>query len=326
MAVDLKTSVCGLNLRHPVMLGSGPLGVRADHLLRFGRVASAVITKSISQRPSAGSPQPRIARIDHDGMLNYEGGPNPGIEEFSRTIKQVKPNMECPLIGSLSPRTLQLTTGMEELAAQFEEAGADAIELDFKYLYDEKEFRTDFQLRQISEVLTRLRHAVKIPLIAKLSYGATDVADLAKATQDAGASAISAINTVFPAMKINLRKRAPMLSMKYGGLSGAPIRPIAVASVFRIASAVQVPIIGVGGIMTGEDVLEFLLAGACAVQIFTVAMVKEEKAFTQIVGELQSYMEQAHIQSVSEIVGAAQSAIVTERRDEQWTSFFEEAP
>ncbi|MFQ5849976.1 MAG: nitronate monooxygenase [Candidatus Binatia bacterium] len=326
MAVDLKTSVCGFNLRHPVMLGSGPLGVRADQLLKFGHVASAVITKSISLQPSVGSPQPRIARINHEGMLNYEGGPNPGIEEFSRIIKQVKPDMECPLIGSLSPRTLRLTTGMEELAARFEEAGADAIELDFKYLYDQKQFRTDFQLRQISGVLTRLRQAVRIPLIAKLAHGVTDITDLAKTAEDAGASAISGINTVFPAMKISLRRRAPILSMKYGGLSGAPIRPLAVASVFRIASAVQVPVIGIGGIMTGEDVLEFLLAGACAVQIFTVAMVKEEKAFTQIVGELQSCMEQHHIPSVRESVGVAQTAVVTGRTDEQWTSFFKAEP
>jgi dihydroorotate dehydrogenase (NAD+) catalytic subunit len=288
------------------MLGSGPLGARADRLLEYSQVAGAVITKSISLEPSQGNPAPRIIRIDHDGMINCEGGLNPGIKGFSQTLLHIKGELRCPLIGSVSPRTLRHGTGMEEVVSRFEEAGADAIEINFKYLYDEKELRTDFSLKQMREVLTRIRGRVRIPLIAKLAYGASDVAILAKAAEDAGASAISAINSVFPAMKINLRKRRPMLSMLFGGLSGAPIRPLAVAAVYRIASAVGIPVIGVGGIMTGEDVVEFLLAGASAVQVYTLAMVEGTEGLSRILRELVAYMEENHINSVREIIGAAQ--------------------
>jgi len=304
--IDFSTTIAGLTLRCPVMLGSGPLGAKAAHLLAYSRQAGAVVTKSISVEPSTGNPHPRILRTDHDGMLNCEGGPNPGIKEFSETLRRVKPDLDCPLIGSLSPRTLRYAADIEEVGARFEEAGCNAIELDFKYLYDEKGLRTDFTIHQINETLDRLRRTVKIPLIAKLAYGAADLAALAKTAEDAGVEAICAINSVFPAMKIDIQKRAPALSMKYGGLSGAPIRPLAVAAVYRIAQAVKIPVIGIGGIMTGEDVVEFLLAGASAVQVYTVVQIEGVKGFSRILGELRSSMEQNGIGSVREIIGAAQ--------------------
>ncbi len=290
------------------MLASGPIGVKAEQILEYGRLASAVITKSISLEPSEGSPQPRIARIDHDGLINYEGGPNPGIVEFAKTIRAVKPQMECPLIGSLSPRTLRMSGAMERLAEQFEEAGADALELDFKYLLDEKELRVDFSLGQLADVLARLRARVRVPLIAKLAFGSMDIAELARAAEASGASAISAINTIFPAMKISVRRRRPVLAVTYGGLSGAPIRPLAVAAVYRIASAVRIPVIGVGGIMTGEDALEFLMAGACALQVFSVAFQEGPGAFPRIVEELRRAMGRTGFAAVREAIGVAQKA------------------
>jgi dihydroorotate dehydrogenase (NAD+) catalytic subunit len=305
MEVDLSTTIAGITMRNPVMLGSGPLGAKAKHLLAYSRVAGAVVTKSISIEPSKGNPHPRVIRTDHDGMINCEGGPNPGIKEFGETLRKIKPDMDCPLVGSLSPRTLRSGAGAEELATRFEEAGADVIELDLKYLYDEKEFRTDFSLKQINETLVSLKKRVKTPLIAKLAYGAIDVAILAKAAEDAGADAICAINSVFPAMKINIGKRVPALSMIYGGLSGAPIKPLAVAAVYRIAEAVKIPVIGVGGVMTGEDVIEFLLAGASAVQIYTVLMLEGMEGFSRLLRELQECMEKNGIHAVHEIVGAA---------------------
>ncbi|MBI4183683.1 MAG: hypothetical protein HY521_06775 [Proteobacteria bacterium] len=319
--VDLSVSVCGLRLANPVMLGSGPLGVTGEQLVGFGQVAGAVVTKSISERPSAGSPQPRIVSIDHDGMLNYEGGPNPGIEAFARIMREAKPRMRCPLIGSMSARTLRLQKGMERLAARFEEAGADAIELDFKYLYDKGSARTDFTRQQIDEAIGGLKKVVSLPLIAKLAFGPTEIALVAKAAEEAGAAAVTAINTVFPGMKINVRRRAPVLSMHFGGLSGAPVRPLAVAAVFQIAKEIRIPVIGCGGIMTGEDVLEFFLAGASAVQIFTVAMAEKEAAFTRIVGELEAACEKYGIARLADVVGAAQNAVVTEKADLQWAAF-----
>jgi dihydroorotate dehydrogenase (NAD+) catalytic subunit len=289
------------------MLGSGPLGAKAQHLLAYSRVAGAVVTKSISAVASKGNPHPRIIKIDHAGMLNCEGGANPGIGEFKKTLRRIRPDLGCPIIGSLSPRTLRFAKGIEEVAAGFEKAGCEAIELNFKYLYDDERLRTDFTIQQIVDVVGRLKKVVAIPLIAKLAYGPTDMAVLAKAAEGAGASAIAAINSVFPAMNIDLKKRAPALSMKYGGLSGAPIRPLAVASVYRIVQTVSIPVIGIGGIMTGGDVIEFLLAGARAVQVYTVVMMEGTKGFSRILEELESAMVRYGFHSVGEIIGAAQN-------------------
>src|SRR5262245_9387668 len=131
-----SVSIGSLVLKSPFMLGSGPVGVRAEDLIAFGQVAGAIVTKSISAMPSRGSPQPRIVKIDRDGMINYEGGPNPGIDAFAATIREVRPQIPCPIIGSVSPRTLTVASGIERVAEAFLNAGADGIELDFKYLHD----------------------------------------------------------------------------------------------------------------------------------------------------------------------------------------------
>ncbi|MEX2643216.1 MAG: nitronate monooxygenase [Acetobacterales bacterium] len=322
--VDLSVSIGGLSLAHPLILASGPLSVTEDQLVSFGQVAGAIVAKSTSEKPSQGSPQPRIVAIDHDGMLNYEGGPNPGIDAFADIMRRSLPQMRCPIIGSMSARTLRLQKGMERVAAQFEDAGAAALELDFKYLYDQASLRSDFSLEQIGETIGALRRIVSIPLIAKLAFGPTDITVLAKAAEDAGAAAITAINTVFPGMKISIRRRMPMLSMKYGGLSGAPIRPLAVACVYQITDAVKIPVIASGGAMTGDDVVEFLMAGASAVQIYTVAMAEKQAAFTRVNDELSAWMRDNGAARVSDLVGVVPKQIEPKRKDQQWSAFVDE--
>src|ERR1051325_150542 len=122
--IDLSVNLAGLKLADPLMLGSGPVGVRAEDLIAYGNAASAVVTKSISAKPSPGSPPPRIVKIDRDGMLNYEGGPNPGIDAFAETLKEVCPKIPAPIIGSISPRTLTYTNGLEMMIEKFVAAGA----------------------------------------------------------------------------------------------------------------------------------------------------------------------------------------------------------
>ena len=280
--LDLSVDIAGLSLPDPLMLGSGPIGVRADDLLAFGQVASAIVTKSISVKPSLGSPQPRIAKIDREGMINYEGGPNPGIDAFAETLKEVCPAVPCPIIGSISPRTLTYSTGLEDMVEKFVHAGARGIELDFKYLYDQAKGRSDFRAEDMASVIKRVRAVADTPVIAKLAYGSIELADLAKAAEDGGAAAISAINTVFPAMRISLRSRRPLLSMNYGGLSGGPIRPLAVAAIYQLRGATRLPLIGIGGVTSAEDVAEFALAGATAVQIYTAAQVQGPGIFSRI--------------------------------------------
>jgi dihydroorotate dehydrogenase subfamily 1 len=315
--VDLSVSIAGLSLADPLMLGSGPVGVRADDLMVYGKVASAIITKSISAKPSPGSPQPRIAKIDRDGMINYEGGPNPGIDAFAETLKQVCPAVPCPIIGSISPRTLTHSSGLEQMVEKFVQAGVRAIELDFKYLYDQAKGRQDFRADSMSSVLKRVRGVANTPAIAKLAYGSIDLADLAKAAEDGGASAISAINTVFPAMRISLRSRRPLLSMNYGGLSGGPIRPLAVAAIFALREATKLPLIGIGGVTTPEDVVEFVLAGATAVQVYTAAQIQGPSVFPMLRSGLTELLGSMKVSSITELIGAAHGHI---RRveDRQW--------
>jgi dihydroorotate dehydrogenase (fumarate) len=303
--VDLSVNIAGLSLAHPAMLGSGPIGVRRKDLIDYGRVASALITKSITPEPSAGSEQPRIVKIDHDGMLNYEGGPNPGIDKFSETLKEVIPSIPSPIIGSISPYTLRDESTLERMVDKFSEAGVKGIELDFKYLYDVASGLTDFYPKELASICRRVRAVTDATVIAKLAVGAISLADLTAAAEDGGASAISAINTVFPAMKISLRTRRPTLSMKFGGLSGAPIRPLAVATIYQLRQLTKLPLIGVGGVTTADDIIEFMLAGANAVQVYTAAQVRGSIVFTELRTELIKLLDKMGVDSVSELIGAA---------------------
>jgi dihydroorotate dehydrogenase subfamily 1 len=306
-----------LSLRSPFMLGSGPIGVRAEDLIEYGRVAGAIVTKSISAKPSRGSPQPRIVKIDREGMINYEGGPNPGIEAFADTLREVRPDIPCPIIGSISPRTLTFASGIERVAEAFLQAGADGIELDFKYLYDGAG-RTDFQPEKLSSVVKRVRTVAEVPVIAKLTFGAIPLAELARAAEDGGATAISAINAIFPAMRIGLRSRMPTLSMNFGGLSGGPIRPLAIAAIFQLRQATSMPLIGIGGVVNAEDAAEFFMAGANAVQIYTAAQLRGPSIYPRIEAEFASLMAKLKAGSLDEIVGAAHRPRDKQADDHQW--------
>ena len=184
---DQSVSIGSLKLRHPFILGSGPVGVRAEDLIAYGQVAGAIITKSISVNPSRGSPQPRIVKMDRDGMINYEGGPNPGIEEFASTLREVRSSVPCPIIGSVSPRTLTQAMGIETMTEKFVAAGVDALELDFKYLYDQASGKVDFLPENMASVIRRVRATADIPVIAKLAFGSIALDVLARAAEDGGA-------------------------------------------------------------------------------------------------------------------------------------------
>lgn len=315
---DIPVSIGALSLRHPFMLGSGPIGVRADDLIAFGEVAGAIITKSISAKPSRGSPQPRIVKIDRDGMINYEGGPNPGIDAFAETLREVRPKISCPIIGSISPRTLTHAMAIENVTEKFIEAGADGIELDFKYIYDQKKGKAEFQPDNMAAVIRRVRAVSDVPIIAKLAFGSIPLDELAKAAEDGGATAISAINTVFPAMRISLRSRRPTLSMDYGGLSGAPIRPLAIAAIYRLRQATNLPLIGVGGIVEAEDAAEFFLAGANAVQVYTTAQIRGPTIFPKLASGLLDVLAGMKAASLAEIIGAAHTSSARNQEDYQW--------
>jgi len=302
---DLSVSIAGLSLDFPAMLGSGPIGLRSRDLVEYGRVAGAIVTKSITAEPCMGSPTPRIAKIDHDGMLNYEGNPNPGIDVFAATLRSVMQSIPCPVIGSVSPDTLREDTKLERMVEKFIGAGATGIELDYKYLYNESVGLRHFEPKELADICARVRSVAATVIIVKLAVGFIPLPDLAKAAEDGGADAISAINTIFPAMRIGLRTRKPVLSTKFGGLSGAPIRPLAIAAIYQLRRLTKLPLIGIGGIRTPEDIAEFLLAGATAVQVYTAAQVGGPSVFKELRAGLPALLEKMNASSVSAIVGAA---------------------
>jgi dihydroorotate dehydrogenase (NAD+) catalytic subunit len=317
MGICGPVSIGSMTLRHPFILGSGPIGVRGDDLIAYGQSASAIVTKSISVNPSRGSPQPRIVKIDRDGMINYEGGPNPGIEAFCETLASVRSAIPCPVIGSISPRTLTYPNALEQMVEKFIVAGADGIELDFKYLYDQAKGTSEFRPETMVAVLRRIRAITNCVVIAKFAFGSISLGDLAKAAEDGGATAISAINTVFPAMRVSLRSRRPVLSMDHGGLSGAPIRSLAVAAIYRLRQATTLPLIGIGGIVTAEDAAEFHLAGANAVQVYTTAQIRGPGIFAELETGLEHVLSEMKAKHLGEIIGAAHTAKPV-REDHQW--------
>jgi len=301
-----------LPIRNPVILASGPLGRNAKSLIKYSRYAGAVVGKSITFLPRKGNPPPRIVNLGPFGLINWENLPNLGYKRFCEELRIAKAQCSCPVIASLGP-----SSNIDELrtmALAFEEAGADGLELDFKWGYDPKTGQTGydpqtgqagFESASIFEIVSTLKETVSIPIIAKLAAFVGNLVENAKAAESAGADALTAINTVFPAMKINIRRQRPALSSLFGGLSGKSIHPLAVAAVYRLYEAVEIPIIGCGGITSGEDALEMIMAGAEAVQICTVAMTEGPSAFQRIVNELQDLVEQLGLGSVERCCGLA---------------------
>jgi dihydroorotate dehydrogenase (NAD+) catalytic subunit len=301
-----------LAIRNPMILGSGPPGRNARGLTKHGQYAGAVVGKSITFLPRKGNPHPRIVSLGEFGLINWENLPNVGYKQFCEELQMAKAQCDCPIIASLGP-----SSNLDELrimASAFEQAGADALELDFKWGFDPATGQTGydpttgergFQRESITEVVSTLRETVSIPLIAKLVAFGGDIVDNARAAELAGADALTAINSVFPSMKIDIRKQKPTLYSRFGGLSGKSILPLAVAAVYRVYEAVSIPIIGCGGVTSGEDALELVMAGADAVQICTAAMVEGPRAFQRINHELTALVKDLGFASVDDCRGLA---------------------
>ena len=301
-----------LAIRNPIILASGPLGRNAKSVVRYSRYAGAVVGKSITFLPRKGNPPPRIVNLGPFGLINWENLPNLGYKRFCEELRIAKAQCSCPVIASLGP-----SDNIDELkimALALEEAGADGLELDFKWGYDPRTGQTGydpeacqagFERTSIFEIVSTLKKTVSIPIIAKLAPVIGNLVDNAKAAESAGADALTAINTVFPAMKIDIKRQKPALSSHFGGLSGKSILPLSVAAVYRIYEAVDIPIIGCGGVTSGEDALELILAGADAVQICTVAMAESPFVFRRINDELSSLVKKLGFSSLEECRGLA---------------------
>jgi dihydroorotate dehydrogenase (NAD+) catalytic subunit len=297
----LATEIAGLKLANPTMLASGILGytgLSLKSVIEAG--AGAVVTKSMGMEPRTGYPNPTVVQVDC-GLLNAMGLPNPGISHFKEEIKELK-NTGALAIVSIYGYSSEEFAKVAETAAKM---GADALELNVSCPHVKKagaEIGCDRQL--LTDVVKEVKKKVNIPVIVKLTPDVANIGEIAEAAEEAGADAITAINTV-KAMSIDVETGRPLLANKFGGLSGPAIKPIAVRCVYDVYSSVDVPVIGCGGITGWQDAVEFMLAGASAVQIGTAIAFKGVNVFSSVTKGVDEYLKRKGFKNVKELVGLA---------------------
>ncbi len=301
----VKTSfaVAGLELKNRILVASGTFGY-GDDCLDLADVSKlgGIITKSLSLRRRDGNPAPRITETA-SGMLNSIGLANIGVETFIKEKLPVIKNFDTAIIANIAASSVEEYCNVLELLEA--EEGVDGFEINVS-CPNVKEgglsFGTSCEL--IAEITRRLRTLTKRPLIIKLTPNVTHISDFARAVEDAGADGISVMNTVI-GMAIDMKTRKPKLSTVTGGLSGPAIKPIALAKVYEASRVVKIPIFGIGGIVTAEDAIEFLIAGASAVQIGTANYIDPATGIHVAEG-IQAFCEKEGIRDVGELVGSLQ--------------------
>ncbi len=300
MPVPLSTNVGPLELESPTMLASGILGISTEVFGRIlGEGAGAVVTKSLSTEPWEGYANPTVIGADNGGMLNAVGLSNPGAAEFASMLKK-SPDVPVivSLVGSAEP-------DFEAMVSEFKDCNVIGYELNLSCPHVAKvglEVGDDVEL--VGRIVGAVKRATPSPVMAKVGLGSANYMDTVTAAVDAGADAITAINTI-RAMAIDADTAVPVLSNKFGGLSGAPIKPIALRCVYEIAERGGIPIIGCGGISTWRDAVEFILAGASAVQIGSALSGGRTGVFSQVNAGIGRYMEQKGHSAISGMVGLA---------------------
>jgi dihydroorotate dehydrogenase (NAD+) catalytic subunit len=298
-AADLSVSIGSLKVANPVGTASGTYG-KGLEFRSFYDVARLgfVVVKTITMRPRPGNPPPRIVETA-GGMLNSIGLPNSGIETYVRETLPELRTLGAPLVINVAGHD---AAEFGELCARLDrEEGIAAIELNMSCPNVSGGLDYSASCDAAKDVVSRARAATRLPLIAKLSPNVTDICSIARAAVEGGADAVSAVNT-YLGMAIDWRKRRPVLGRGFGGLSGPCIKPLALKVVHALAKAVDVPVIGIGGIETADDAMEFLVAGATAIQVGT-ANYYRPRAAIEILEGLPSRLKVLGASSVREVVG-----------------------
>ncbi len=297
MAIDLSTKIGNLELSNPVLLASGTCGYGAElaDLLDLNAVGGIVV-KGISLEPRTGNPPPRVIETPC-GLLNAIGLENVGVEAFIEKklpwLRKIDARVMVNILGN-SVSDYARIAGMLDTAS-----GIDALEVNIScpnVKHGGVAFGTD--PGAAAEVTEAVKSATRLPVIVKLSPNVTDITAIARSVEAAGADAISLINTLL-GMKIDIFRAAPFLSNTFGGLSGPAIMPVALRMVWQAVRAVEIPVIGIGGISSWQDAVEFLMAGACAVEIGTATLVRPA-ASAEIVKGISNFMKQQGIERISQ--------------------------
>ena len=299
MNPDLTVSIGPITVERPAMLASGILGISLEVFERIHKSgAGALVTKSLSREPWDGYPNPTIVGLKN-GYLNAVGLSNPGAPYFAQMMSS---NKDVPIIVSLVGSH---EDEFEFMIKQFENVNVLAFELNLSCPHVEKvglEVGDDPAL--VTRIVKRIKSKTNVPVIAKVGLGTTDYLKTVEAAVDGGADAITAINTI-RAMGIDIDTQRPLLSNKIGGLSGPAIKPVAVRCVYEITSKFDIPVIGCGGVSSWADAIEFILAGASAVQVGSAIGDGWIDVFSEINDGIANYMKKNGYSKISEMVGLA---------------------
>ena len=298
--MNTKVTIAGVEFKNPVMTASGTFGSGMEYgefvdLNKLG----AVVTKGVANVPWPGNPTPRVAET-YGGMLNAIGLQNPGIDVFMER--------DIPFLKQYDTRIIVNVCGKSvedylEVVEKLSDAPVDMLEINVS-CPNVKEGAIAFGQKAecLFDITSQIKKKAKQPVIMKLSPNVTDITEMAKAAEAAGSDAISLINTI-TGMKIDIHRRRFALANKTGGMSGPAIKPIAVRMVYQASHAVKIPVIGMGGIATGEDAVEFLLAGASAVSVGAMNFVNPY-ATGEVIRGIEEYMETYHVENVTDLIGA----------------------
>lgn len=297
--MNLSVNIAGVTMKNPVTTGSGTFG-SGEEFSEFVDLSKlgAVTTKGVANVPWPGNPTPRVAEV-YGGMLNAIGLQNPGIDVFvKRDLPFLKEAGATIIVNVCGKSEKDYVEVVERLADE----PVDLLEINVS-CPNVKEGGIAFgqDPKALYDITKSVKAKAKQPIIMKLSPNVTDITEMAKAAVDAGSDALSLINTL-TGMKIDIEKRDFVLANKTGGMSGPAIKPVALRMVYQTANAVDVPIIGMGGIATSEDALEFMMAGATAVSVGTSNFINPSVTM-EIVDGIREYMKRHHIEDIQEIIG-----------------------
>lgn len=298
--MNTQTTIAGVTFKNPVMTASGTFGsgMEYEEFVDLNRLG-AVVTKGVANVPWPGNPTPRVAEV-YGGMLNAIGLQNPGIDVFmERDIPFLK-KYDTKIIVNVCGKTVEDYVDVVERLG--DEPAVSMLEINVS-CPNVKEGAIAFGQKAdaLFDITSRIKKAAKQPVMMKLSPNVTDITEMAKAAEAGGADAISLINTL-TGMKIDIRRRSFALANKTGGMSGPAIKPVAVRMVWQCANAVKIPIVGMGGILTSEDAIEFLMAGATAVSVGAANFINPY-ATAEIADGIEAFMKEQGIEDINEIIG-----------------------
>ena len=303
MKPDMSIKLCGMAMKNPLILASGILGVTKAGLSNVARNgAGAVTIKSVSREPRKGHSSP-IVLTDGDVMLNAVGYSNPGLTEAKKEFTGLE-DLGVPVIASIIGKD---AAEFAHMARNFLPGGFAAVEIPLSCPHTPGYGILGGQgTPEATRDITRaVKKATRLPVMVKLSPSIQGLGDVAKAAEKAGADAINMGNTAGPGMLINIEAKTPVLDFRFGGMSGPAIRPLAVRCVYDIYEAVKIPIIGTGGVTTGSDAVEMLMAGASAVGVGSAVHYRGIDAFNKISGEINEFMLRNGYSKISGLVGVA---------------------